>query len=72
MIFPSSLRSFPDGSSATSPHHRGLGDAVAVCGLSNLMNGLVERLGIPGSEEYFRASARRLADDGYAALGDLI
>jgi uncharacterized peroxidase-related enzyme len=47
-------------------------DAAAVCGLFNLMNRLVEGLGITTGEDYFRVSARRLAEIGYAGLGDLI
>jgi len=49
-----------------------LHDAVAVCGLFNLMNRLVEGLGITAGEDYFRASARRLADIGYTGLADLL
>lgn len=49
-----------------------LHDAVAVCGLFNLMNRLVEGLGITAGENYFQASARRLADTGYAGLSDLL
>ena len=41
-----------------------LHDAVAVCGLFNLMNRLVEGLGITAGEDYFVASARRLAGTG--------
>ena len=49
-----------------------LHDAVAVCGLFNLMNRLVEGLGITAGEDYFRAAARRLADAGYSGLKDLL
>ncbi len=49
-----------------------LHDAVAVCGLFNLMNRLVDGLGITADEDYFQASARRLADNGYAGLQDLL
>src|SRR5712692_4146902 len=49
-----------------------LHDAAAVCGLFNLMNRLVEGLGITAGEDYFQASARRLAETGYAGLADLI
>lgn len=49
-----------------------LHDAVAVCGLFNLMNRLVEGLGINAEEDYFRVSARRLADTGYTGLRDLL
>jgi uncharacterized peroxidase-related enzyme len=51
---------------------KALHDAVAVCGLFNLMNRLVEGLGIIAGEDYFQASARRLADQGYAGLRDLL
>ena len=49
-----------------------LDDAVAVCGLSNLMNRLVDGLGIPAGEAYFITAARRLAAAGYAGLKDLL
>jgi uncharacterized peroxidase-related enzyme len=49
-----------------------LHDTVAVCGLFNLMNRLVEGLGITAGEDYFQASARRLADTGYAGLRELL
>ena len=37
-----------------------LHDAVAVCGLFNLMNRLVDGLGITAGEDYFITAARRL------------
>ncbi|MGH3235669.1 MAG: carboxymuconolactone decarboxylase family protein, partial [Streptosporangiaceae bacterium] len=49
-----------------------LHDTVAVCGLFNLMNRLVEGLGITAGEAYFAAAARRLAGTGYAGLKDLL
>jgi uncharacterized peroxidase-related enzyme len=49
-----------------------LHDAVAVCGLFNLMNRLVEGLGIIAGEAYFQAAGRRLADNGYTGLADLL
>jgi uncharacterized peroxidase-related enzyme len=49
-----------------------LHDAVAVCGLFNLMNRLVEGLGIAADDAYFHAAARRLAEIGYAGLADLL
>src|SRR6516162_1745596 len=49
-----------------------LHDTVAVCGLFNLMNRLVEGLGITAGEDYFQASARRLAETGYEGLRDLL
>jgi uncharacterized peroxidase-related enzyme len=49
-----------------------LRDAVAVCGPFNLMNRLVEGLGIAAGEDYFQVSARRLAETGYLGLRDLL
>ena len=43
-------------------------DAVAVCGLFDLMNRLVEGLGITAGEHHFQISARRLAEIGYEGL----
>jgi hypothetical protein len=45
-----------------------LHDAASVCGLFNLMNRLVEGLGIHADADYFRLSAERLATQGYAGL----
>jgi hypothetical protein len=47
---------------------RALHDAASVCGLFNLMNRLVEGLGIRADAGYFRLSAERLATRGYAGL----
>ncbi|HEX9356735.1 MAG TPA: peroxidase-related enzyme [Streptosporangiaceae bacterium] len=49
-----------------------LHDAVAVCGLFNMMNRLVEGLGITAGEDYFCTAAGRLSDGGYAALKELL
>ena len=49
-----------------------LHDAVAVCALFNMMNRLVEGLGITAGEDYFRVAAGRLAGAGYAGLKDLL
>jgi uncharacterized peroxidase-related enzyme len=49
-----------------------LHDAVAVCGLFNMMNRLVEGLGITAGEDYFRTAAGRLSETGYAALKELL
>ena len=49
-----------------------LHDAVAVCALFNMMNRLVDGLGITAGEDYFRMAAGRLADAGYAGLTDLL
>ncbi len=51
---------------------RALHDAVAICGLFNLMNRLVNGLGIEASEAYMRMAAQRLADRGYAQLLELL
>jgi uncharacterized peroxidase-related enzyme len=53
-------------------HEQALHDAVAVCGLFNMMNRLVEGLGITAGEDYFRTAARRLAGGGYTGLKDLL
>jgi uncharacterized peroxidase-related enzyme len=47
---------------------RALHDAVSVCALFNLMNRLVDGLGIQAGEEYFKLAAERLAHHGYAGL----
>jgi alkylhydroperoxidase family enzyme len=47
---------------------RALHDAVAICGLFNLMNRLVNGLGVEASEAYTRLAAQRLAQNGYAKL----
>lgn len=49
-----------------------LHDAVAVCGLFNLMNRLVDGLGVEAGADYRTMSGRRLAEGGYAALKDLL
>jgi uncharacterized peroxidase-related enzyme len=51
---------------------RALHDAVAICGLFNLMNRLVNGLGIEASEAYTRLAAQRLAKNGYAQLLDFL
>jgi uncharacterized peroxidase-related enzyme len=51
---------------------RALHDAVSVCALFNLMNRLVDGLGLAADDDYSQVSARRLADVGYAGLKDLI
>jgi uncharacterized peroxidase-related enzyme len=47
---------------------RALHDAVSVCALFNLMNRLVEGLGIDADAGYFGVAAQRLATQGYASL----
>ncbi len=49
-----------------------LHDAVSVCGLFNLMNRLVDGLGVTAGGDYFDLSGRRLAETGYAGLKDLL
>jgi uncharacterized peroxidase-related enzyme len=51
---------------------RALHDAAAICGLFNLMNRLVNGLGVEASETYIRIAAQRLADKGYAYLTDFL
>jgi uncharacterized peroxidase-related enzyme len=51
---------------------RALHDATAICGLFNLMNRLVNGLGIEVPEAYTKLAAQRLAEKGYAALADLV
>jgi uncharacterized peroxidase-related enzyme len=52
---------------------RALHDAVSVCGLFNLMNRLVEGLGIDADEMYFATAAGRLSSEaGYAGLSALL
>jgi hypothetical protein len=47
---------------------RALHDAVSVCALFNLMNRLVEGLGIEADAGYFGVAVQRLATQGYASL----
>jgi uncharacterized peroxidase-related enzyme len=47
---------------------RALHDAVAICALFNLMNRLVNGLGVEAPESYTKLAAQRLADGGYAQL----
>jgi uncharacterized peroxidase-related enzyme len=51
---------------------KALHDAVSVCALFNLMNRLVEGLGVSADQDYFASSARRLADIGYSGLKQMI
>jgi hypothetical protein len=53
-------------------NNRALHDAVAICGLFNLMNRLVNGLGVEASEPYTRIAAQRLAEKGYASLAGLL
>ncbi len=47
-------------------------DAAAVCGLFNLMNRLVNGLGVEAPESYTKVAAQRFAEAGYASLLELI
>lgn len=47
---------------------KALHDAVSVCALFNLMNRLVDGLGVTAGEDYFATSAHRLADAGLRDL----
>jgi uncharacterized peroxidase-related enzyme len=49
-----------------------LHDAVSVCGLFNLMNRLVDGLGLTADSDYVTLAAGRLTSIGYAGLKDLI
>jgi uncharacterized peroxidase-related enzyme len=51
---------------------RALHDAAVICGLFNLMNRLVNGLGVEASEAYTKMAGQRLADRGYAQLLDLV
>jgi alkylhydroperoxidase family enzyme len=49
-----------------------LHDAVSVCALFNLMNRLVDGLGVTADDGYFSTAARRLTDIGYDGLKQLL
>jgi hypothetical protein len=49
-----------------------LHDAASICGLFNLMNRIVDGLGIDAGRDYFALSSRRLADNGYSGLRDML
>jgi len=51
---------------------RAIHDAAAICGLFNLMNRLVNGLGVEASENYVQMAAQRLAQGGYRQLVDLL
>jgi uncharacterized peroxidase-related enzyme len=52
---------------------KALHDAVAICGLFNLMNRLVMGLGLAADQSYFDAAAKRLASaEGYRAIVALL
>jgi uncharacterized peroxidase-related enzyme len=51
---------------------RALHDTIAICGLFNLMNRLVNGLGVEAPETYTKLAAKRLAQGGYARLLELL
>jgi uncharacterized peroxidase-related enzyme len=53
-------------------NEQALHDAVSVCGLFNLMNRLVDGLGVTGDAAYFKLASGRLASGGYAGLLKLL
>jgi uncharacterized peroxidase-related enzyme len=57
---------------AAGRQDRALHDAVSVCALFNLMNRLVEGLGVTADEDYFATSAQRLAGIGYGGLKQML
>ncbi len=57
-----------DGIFAAGWDDQAVHNAVAICALFNLMNRLVNGLGIEGSEAYAKLAAQRLAEGGYAQL----
>jgi uncharacterized peroxidase-related enzyme len=51
---------------------RALHNAAAICGLFNLMNRLVNGLGVEAPDDYTKLVAQRLAQSGYAQLLNLL
>jgi len=51
---------------------RAVHDAVSICALFNLMNRLVNGLGVEAPEAYTKLAAQRLAEGGYAQLLDFL
>jgi uncharacterized peroxidase-related enzyme len=51
---------------------RALHDATAICALFNLMNRLVNGLGVEAPEAYIKLAAERLAAGGYTQLLDFL
>jgi alkylhydroperoxidase family enzyme len=51
---------------------RAVHDATAICALFNLMNRLVNGLGVEARGAYTKIAAQRLADGGYAQLLDFL
>jgi len=61
-----------DEISAASWDDRALHDAAAICSLFNLMNRLVNGLGVEAPEAYTKLAAERLAKGGYKQLADIL
>ena len=57
---------------AASWDDRALHDAAAICSLFNLMNRLVNGLGVEAPEAYTKLAAERLAKGGYKQLADIL
>ncbi len=57
---------------AASWDDRALHDAAAICSLFNLMNRLVNGLGVEAPEAYTKHAADRLAKGGYNQLADIL
>ena len=57
---------------AASWDDRALHDAAAIYSLFNLMNRLVNGLGVEASDAYTKLAAQRLAECGYARLLQLL
>jgi len=53
-------------------NEQALRDAVLVCGLFNLMNRLIEGLGIQADTDYFQQASKRISQHGYAGLAKLL
>jgi alkylhydroperoxidase family enzyme len=49
-------------------NEQALHDAVSVCGLFNLMNRLVDGLGVTGDAAYFKLASARLTSGGNSGL----
>jgi uncharacterized peroxidase-related enzyme len=61
-----------DAISAAGWDDRALHDAVAICALFNLMNRLVNGLGVEAPEAYTKVAAERLAKGGYQQLANFL
>jgi uncharacterized peroxidase-related enzyme len=61
-----------DAALAAGWDDRAIHDAAAICGLFNLMNRLVNGLGVEASEEYIQIAVQRLAEGGYQQLANFL